>query len=48
MQGAIEASNVNAISELIQMIQGQRAYEVNSNVVETADEAMQIANNLRG
>ena len=48
MQGAVEASNVNAIAELIQMIQGQRAYEVNSNVVETADEAMQIANNLRG
>ncbi len=48
MQGAIEASNVNAISELIQMIQGQRAYEINSNVIETADEAMQIANNLRG
>jgi flagellar basal-body rod protein FlgG len=48
MQGAIEASNVNAISELIAMIQGQRAYEINSNVIETADEAMQIANNLRG
>ena len=47
-QGAIEASNVNAISELIAMIQGQRAYEINSNVIETADEAMQIANNLRG
>ncbi len=47
-QGAVEASNVNAISELIAMIQGQRAYEINSNVIETADEAMQIANNLRG
>lgn len=46
--GALEASNVNAISELIRMIQGQRAYEINSNVIETADEAMQIANNLRG
>jgi len=48
MQGALESSNVNAISELIAMIQGQRAYEINSNVIQTADEAMQIANNLRG
>ncbi len=47
-QGALEASNVNAIRELIQMIQGQRAYEINSNVIETADESLQIANNLRG
>ena len=45
--GAIEGSNVSAIRELIQLIQGQRAYEVNSNVIKTSDEALQIANNLR-
>lgn len=48
LQGAVEGSNVNAITELIQLIQGQRAYEINSNVIRTADEALQIANNLRG
>ncbi|MFQ5655480.1 MAG: flagellar hook-basal body complex protein, partial [Planctomycetota bacterium] len=48
LQGALEGSNVNAIRELIQLIQGQRAYEINSNVIRTADEALQIANNLRG
>lgn len=48
LQHALEGSNVNAITELIQLIQGQRAYEINSNVIETADEALQIANNLRG
>ncbi|MFN0056831.1 MAG: flagellar basal-body rod protein FlgG [Planctomycetota bacterium] len=46
--GAIEGSNVNAITELVKLIQGQRAYEINSNVVRAADEALQIANNLRG
>lgn len=45
--GAVEGSNVSAIRELIQLIQGQRAYEVNSNVIQTSDEALQIANNLR-
>lgn len=48
LQGAREGSNVNAITELIQLIQAQRAYEINSNIIETADEALQIANNLTG
>ncbi|MEM7166720.1 MAG: flagellar basal-body rod protein FlgG [Planctomycetota bacterium] len=47
LQHALEGSNVNAVSELIQLIQGQRAYEINSNVIKSADEALQIANNLR-
>lgn len=47
LQGSVEGSNVSAIKELIQLIQGQRAYEINSNVIETADEALQVANNLR-
>ncbi len=46
--GFLESSNVSAIKELVQLIQGQRAYEINSNVVQTADEALQIANNMRG
>lgn len=48
LQASLEGSNVNAVTELIQLIQGQRAYEINSNVIETADEALQVANNLRG
>lgn len=47
LQGFVEGSNVNAIAELVNLIKGQRAYEINSNVIETADEALQIANNLR-
>lgn len=48
LQGAVEGSNVQAITELIKLIQSQRAYEINSNVIRTSDEALQIANNLRG
>ena len=47
LQGHIEGSNVSAITELVNLIKGQRAYEINSNVIQTADEALQIANNLR-
>jgi len=39
-QGALEGSNVDAAEELIQMIMAQRAYELNSKVVQAADEAM--------
>jgi len=46
-QGFVEASNVKAINELIRLIQSQRAYEINSNVIRTSDEALQLANNLR-
>ncbi len=46
-QGFLEQSNVNAITELIRLIQAQRAYEINSNVIKTSDEALQIVNNLR-
>ncbi len=46
-QGFLEQSNVNSISELIKMIQAQRSYEINSNVIKTSDEALQVINNLR-
>lgn len=46
-QGFLEQSNVSAISELIKMIQAQRSYEMNSNVIKTSDEALQVVNNLR-
>lgn len=46
-QGFLEQSNVNAITELIKLIQAQRAYEINSNVIKTSDEALQVVNNLK-
>ncbi len=46
-QGLIEMSNVSVAEEMVQMIVGQRAYEVNSKAVQAADEMLQTANNLR-
>jgi len=40
-QGYIESSNVNIVEELVNMIQTQRAYEINSKVVTTADQMLQ-------
>lgn len=44
-QGALEGSNVNVVSELINMIETQRAYEMNSKAISTADQMMQYLNN---
>jgi len=46
-QGALEASNVQPVQELIDLITTQRAFELNSKVVQAGDEVMQIATNLR-
>ncbi|MFQ5454938.1 MAG: flagellar basal-body rod protein FlgG [Nitrospirota bacterium] len=46
-QGFIEASNVNIAEELINMIIGQRAYEINSKAIQTSDEMLQMANNIK-
>jgi flagellar basal-body rod protein FlgG len=42
--GALEASNVNITEELIDMIETQRAYEVNSKLIKATDEMLQYAN----
>ncbi len=39
-QGYIETSNVNVVEELVNMIQTQRAYELNSKAVQTADQML--------
>lgn len=39
-QGTLETSNVNAVEELVTMITTQRAYEMNSKVISTADEML--------
>lgn len=43
-QGALEASNVNVVQELVDMIETQRAYEVNSKMVQATDEMLRNAN----
>ncbi len=46
-QGYLEASNVDIVEEMVNMITAQRAYEINSKTVKTVDDMMQIANNLK-
>lgn len=43
-QGAIEGSNVNVVQELVDMIETQRAYEVNSKMISATDEMLRNAN----
>lgn len=45
-QGYLEGSNVNIMEEMVNMIAGQRAYEVNSKAIQTADDMLQKATNL--
>jgi flagellar basal-body rod protein FlgG len=40
-QGFVETSNVNVVEELVNMIQTQRAYEINSRSIETSDQMLQ-------
>jgi flagellar basal-body rod protein FlgG len=40
-QGYVETSNVNVVEELVNMIQTQRAYEINSKAISTSDEMLQ-------
>ncbi len=40
MQGALETSNVNVVEELVNMIETQRAYEMNSKAISTTDEML--------
>ncbi|MFM9977368.1 MAG: flagellar basal-body rod protein FlgG [Sphingomonadaceae bacterium] len=46
-QGFIEQSNVNPVSEITALITAQRAYEMNSRVVRTADEMLSTTSQLR-
>jgi flagellar basal-body rod protein FlgG len=45
VQGALESSNVNVVEELVNMIETQRAYEMNSKAISTVDQMLQYANN---
>ena len=45
-QGYIETSNVNVVEELVNMIQTQRAYEINSKAITTSDQMLQKLSQL--
>lgn len=44
--GMKESSNVNLVSEMARMITAQRGFQINANMIQTADEMEQYANNL--
>ncbi len=47
LQGFVETSNVNIVTEITNLITAQRAYEMNSKVITAADEMMSTLTNLR-
>jgi flagellar basal-body rod protein FlgG len=47
MQGFVETSNVNVVSEITNLITAQRAYEMNSKVITASDEMLSTLTNLR-
>ena len=47
MQGMLETSNVQVVEEMINLITAQRAYEMSSKVIQTADQMSELANNLK-
>jgi len=47
MQGYLEGSTVDIAEEMINIIETQRAFQLNSNIIKTADEIEQIINSLR-
>jgi len=46
-QGFLESSNVKAVEEMVSMISTQRAYEMNSKVIQTADQMLQRITTIR-
>lgn len=47
LQGALESSNVEVVTEMIGLIRAQRAYEINSKVIAAADEMLRNATQMR-
>lgn len=46
-QGFLEASNVQTVEEMVKLIVAQRAYELNSKAIQSADDMLGMANNLK-
>ena len=47
LQGFLETSNVNAVSEITTLITAQRAYEMNAKVITASDEMMSVTTNIK-
>lgn len=47
VQGSLEMSNVQIVEEMVSMIVAQRAFEISSKSIQSSDEMLRIANNLR-
>ena len=47
LQGALETSNVNVVQEITNLITAQRAYEMNSKVIQASDEMMRSVSQMR-
>lgn len=47
LQGFVEMSNVNVVEEMVNMIVCQRAYEICSKAIQSTDELLQMANNMK-
>ncbi len=47
VQGFLEGSNVNIVEEMVNMIQAQRAYEINSKSIQTSDQMFEKINELK-
>lgn len=46
-QGFMEMSNVSVVEEMVNLIAGQRAYEVSSKAIQASDEMLQMSNNVK-
>lgn len=46
-QGYVESSNIEVVKEMVDMISAQRAYELNSKTIQTVDNMLQVANNIK-
>ncbi|MCL6449950.1 MAG: flagellar basal-body rod protein FlgG [Acetobacteraceae bacterium] len=47
LQGYLETSNVQVVEEMVELIAAQRAYELTSRAIQSADDMLALANNLR-
>lgn len=46
-QGFLESSNVDIVTEMVRLIEAQRAYETNSKMVQTAEDMMSVTNSIK-
>jgi flagellar basal-body rod protein FlgG len=47
LQGFLETSNVNVVSEITELVTAQRAYEMNSKIIQASDEMMATVNQMK-